>query len=155
MRGDPISVSERTSLKTLPIPLGFRRINLCRRLAELLIPSHVSASLPIPLFPSLLSLTRVSYYGLFLIFPDLFLVFPLVSVIPRSLLDSLRWHGPASTLRAPLNSSSLPPPYHCVRIAPTSPPLCRFHLHIAPASTSCHFFFFFLWVREAALPPKP
>ena len=51
------------------------------------------------------------------------------------------------------NSSSLPPPYHRIRIASTSPPLCRFHSHIAPASTSLHFFFFFLWVREAALPP--
>jgi len=40
MRGDPISVGERTSLKTLPIPLGFRHINLCQRLAELPIPSQ-------------------------------------------------------------------------------------------------------------------
>jgi len=96
------------------------------------------APFPIPSSPSPISMTRVSYHGHFLIFPDLYLVFPLDCVIPRSLLDSLRWYRPASALRAPLNSSSLPPPCHRVRIAPTSPPLCRFHLHIAPASTSLH-----------------
>ena len=30
-------------------------------------------------------------------------------------------------------------------MASTSPPLCRFHLHITPASTSLHFFFFFFF----------
>jgi len=40
MRGVPISVGERTSLKTPSIPFGFRSNNLCRRLSELPIPSH-------------------------------------------------------------------------------------------------------------------
>jgi len=39
-RGDPISVNEWTSLKTLSIPFGFRLDNLCRRLSELPIPSQ-------------------------------------------------------------------------------------------------------------------
>jgi len=47
-------------------------------------------------------MTRVPYYGLFLMFPELYLVFPLDCVILRSLLDSRRWYGPASALRAPL-----------------------------------------------------
>jgi len=48
------------------------------------------ASFPIPSFLPPLFMTRVPYYGLFLMFPDLYLVFPLDCVILRSLLDSLR-----------------------------------------------------------------
>jgi len=40
MRGDPISIGEWTSLKTLPIPFSFHLNNLCWRLSELPIPSH-------------------------------------------------------------------------------------------------------------------
>ena len=65
-----------------------------RSLRSLRCPSPASASaptsFPILLFLSPLSMTRVSYYGLFLMFPDLYLVFPLDCVIPRSLLDSLQ-----------------------------------------------------------------
>ena len=43
--------------------------------------------------------------------------------------------------------SSLPPPFHRIRIASTSLPVCSFHLHLhtTPTSASFHFFFFFFF----------
>jgi len=50
----------------------------------------ISAPLPIPLSPSPSPMTCVSCYGLFLVFTDLFPVFPCACIILHSLLDSLR-----------------------------------------------------------------
>ena len=67
----------------------------------------ISTPLPIPLSPSPFPITRVSRYGLFLVFTDLFPVFPRACIILRSLLDSLRWCRP-STPHTPL----FPPRFH-------------------------------------------
>ena len=50
----------------------------------------ISAPLPIPSSPSLSPMTHVSCYGLFLVFTDLFPVFPCACITLCSLLDSLR-----------------------------------------------------------------
>jgi len=63
-------------------------LRLLRQLPSNSAPS--AAPFPIPSSPSPLPMTRVLYYGLFLVFPDLCPVLPRICIILHLLLDSLR-----------------------------------------------------------------
>jgi len=96
-----------------------------------------------PLISSLLPVTCVSYYGLFLVLSDLYHVIPscLYHAPLATRLALMVWtlHPACSTI-----SSSLPLPFHHIHIASTSLPMCSPHFHTTPTSASYHFFFFFV-----------
>jgi len=76
--------------------------------------------------------------------------FPHVCITLRSLLDLLRWCRPSAP-RAPL----FPPPFHRVRIASTSLPVCSSHFHITPASASYHLHYAMPPTSLLSTPPPP